>query len=303
MKFAAPDLENSSEIAGLLFPRQIIPNQKKRCIMKKAVFVLSLLFFVNSICFAQMAGNQVFGSQNNQNNLRKPETGNGSLKTNESPDYQTYSIESSVLLNVPPDSYIAVFGFDRLGSTSDNSNAQVNASFENFAKDLQALGISKNDVYVDFITQTTTIVDRTTRAFQTRKTIAVKYSDRKLFEKIVTLAASKDIFDLVKVDFVVSDLEKVRTELFAQASQMLKSKHKKYMDTFGITLVPQGLAIERYDAFYPSERYKGYEKSFFYEPIEQKGLDRVINSVGIDPMVQFTIYLRMDYDIPKSKEK
>jgi hypothetical protein len=296
-------LENSSEIAELLFPRQIIPNQKKRCIMKKAVFVFSLLFFVNSICFAQVAGNQIYGDQNYQRNLRQPETGNGSLKTNESPDYQTYAIESSVLLNVKADSYIAVFGFDRLGSTSDNSNTQVNLAFDNFAKELQILGISKDDIFIDFITQTTTIVDQTTRAFQTRKTIAVRYKERKLFEKIVTLAATKDIFDLIKVDYVVSDLEKVRAELFVQASEILKSKHKKYMDTFGITLAPRGLSSEKYDVFYPSERYKSYQKSFYYESIEQKGFDRVMSSVGIDPMVQFTVYLRMDYDIPKSKEK
>ena len=113
----------------------------------------------------------------------------------------------------------------------------------------------------------------------------------------------KDIFDLVKVDYIVSDLEKVRGELFTQASDILKSKHKKYMDTFGITLNPRGLAIEKYDAFYPSERYKGYVKSFYYEPIEQKSFDRVINSVGIEPLVQFTVYLRMDYSIEKLKEK
>lgn len=264
--------------------------------MKKAFFIIGLLFFVNSICFAQVAGNQIYSNQNYQNTLRNPETSNGNLKSNENRDYTTYAIESSVLMNVKPDAYVAVFGFDRLGSTSDNSNAQVNAVFEEFAKGLQNLGIAKDDVFIDFITQTTTVVDQTSRAFQTRKTIAVRYKDRRLFEKIVTLAASKDIFDLVKVDYVVSDLERVRAELFEQASQILKAKHKKYVDSFGITLIPRSLAVEKYDAFYPGERYKGYQKSFYYEPVEQKSFDKVINSVGIEPMVQFTIYLRMDYD-------
>jgi len=273
--------------------------------MKKAFLVFSILFFVNSICLAQVAGNQIYGDQNYQRNLRQPENGNGGLKTNESPEYQTYSVESSVLLNVKPDAYVAVFGFDRLGSTSENSNAQVNAVFEEFAKGLQLMGIAKEDIFIDFITQATTIVDQTTRAFQTRKTIAVRYKDRKLFEKIVTLAASKDIFDLVKVDYVVSDLEKVRTDLFAQASEILKAKHKRYVETFGITLNPRGLSVEKYDAFYPGERYKGYQKTFYYEPIEQKSFDKIINSAGIEPVVQFTVYLRMDYDmrLPNQKEK
>lgn len=271
--------------------------------MKKAFLMFCILFFVNSICFAQAAGNQIYSDQNYGRNLRKPEVGNGNLKTSESPEYQTYAIESSVLLNVKPDSFIAVFGFDRLGSTSDNSNAQVNAVFNDFSKSLQSLGVSKDDVFIDFITQSITNVDQTTRAFQTRKTISVRYKDRDLFEKIVTLAASKDIFDLVKVDFIVSDLEKVRADLFAQAAEILKAKHKKYVDTFGITLNPRGLSVERYDAFYPSERYKGYQKSFYYEPIEQKGFDKVINMVGVEPMVQFTVYLRMDYDTGMMKQK
>lgn len=113
------------------------------------------------------------------------------------------------------------------------------------------------------------------------------------------MAAGKSIFDLVKVDYIVSNFEKIRADLFEQASQIIKAKHKKYVDTFGLTLVPKSLAIEKYDAFYPNERYKGYQKTFYYEPIDQNNFDRVINPVGVEPMVQFTIYLRMDYDTGK----
>ncbi len=261
--------------------------------MKKAFLLFNLLFFVNSVCVAQVAGNRVYSNQNDSNNLRKPQTGDGNLKTNEN---RFYSIEANVLLNIKPDTFVAVFGFDRLGSTSENSNSQVNIVFAEFTKDLQSLGIPKDDIFIDFITQTTTVVDQTSRAFQTRKTVAIRYKDRKLFEKIVTLAASKSIFDLIKVDYIVSDFEKVRAELFEQASEAVKSKQKKYIDAFGITLVPKSLAVEKYDAFYPSDRYIGYQKTFFYEPIEQDDFDKVINPVGIEPVVQYTIYLRMDYD-------
>ncbi len=263
--------------------------------MKKAFLMFCLLFFVNSICFAQVAGNQIFADQNqsNQNRLRQPNVSDGNLKTNEN---RFYSIESSVLLNVKPDAFMVVFGFDRLGSTSENSNSQVNVVFDEFIKELQSLGISKEDIFVDFITQTTTLVDQTARAFQTKKNISIRYKDRKLFEKIVSLAAAKSIFDLVKVDYIVSNTEKVRADLFEQASQIIKLKHKKYVDTFSITLVPKSLAVEKYEAFYPSERYKGYQKSFFYEPIDQDNFDRIINPVGVEPMVQFSVYLRMDYD-------
>lgn len=261
--------------------------------MKKAVLVFSLLFFVNSICLAQVAGNQVYANQNNSNRQREPNINNGNLQANGS---RYYSIETSVLLNVKPDAYVAVFGFDRLGSTSENSNAQVNSLFEEFTKDLQGLGIPKNDIFIDFITQTTTVVDQTSRAFQTKKTISIRYKDRSLFEKLVTLAAGRSIFDLIKVDYIISDTENVRAKLFEQAAQVLKSKHEKYKSTFGLTLIPKSLAIEKYDAFYPSERYVGYQKSFYYDPVSSEGFDKVLNPIGIEPVVQFTLYLRMDYD-------
>jgi Protein of unknown function (DUF541) len=266
--------------------------------MKKALLMLGLLFFVNSICFAQVAGNQIYADQNysNQNRTRQPKESDGDLKTNET---RFYSIESSVLLNVKPDAFMVVFGFDRLGSTSENSNSQVNVVFDEFTKDLLTLGIPKEDIFVDFITQTTTIVDQTTRAFQTKKTISIRYKDRKLFEKIVSLAASKSIFDLVKVDYIVSNYERIRADLFEQASQIIKAKHQKYVDTFGLTLTPKSLSVEKYDAFYPSERYVGYQKSFYYQPVNQNGFDRIINPVGVEPLVQFTINLTMDYDTGK----
>ncbi len=268
--------------------------------MRKAFLILGVLFFVNSICFAQVAGNRVYGNQDNANNLRDPNQSDGNLKTNES---RFYSIESNVLMNVKPDAFVAVFGFDRLGSTSENSNSQVNAVFDEFTRDLQSLGVLKNDIFVDFIAQTTTIVDETSRAFQTRKTIAVRYKDKNLFEKIVTLAASKSVFDLVKVDYIVNDLEKARAQLFEQASQLINAKQKKYIDAFGITLAPKSLAIEKYDAFYPNERYKSYQKTFFYEPVGQNGFDKTINSIGIEPMVQLTIQLRMDYETKPPEQK
>lgn len=260
--------------------------------MKKALIVFSLLFFVNSICLAQVAGSQILNSRNNAR-LREPDTGNGNLRTSQN---RFYSIESSVLLNVKPDAFVAVFGFDRLGSTSENSNSQVNVVFNAFIKDLQALGISKQDIFVDFITQSTTVIDQTTRAFQTRKTISIKYKDRKLFEKLITIAANNSIFDLIKVKYVVDSNENIRAKLFEEAGKIIKSKHEKYKSTFGLTLIPKSLAIEKYDTFYPSERYVGSQKTFFYNPVDSKNFDRTINPINIEPMVQYTIYLKMDYD-------
>ena len=261
--------------------------------MKQVCLVVGLMFFVNSICFAQTAGNQIYGDQQSSQ-LRKPVLSSGDLRNRD--QYQRYyMIESNVMVNVKPDSFVAVFGFDRLGSTSENSNEQVNTIFSNFKKALTKLGITDEDVFIDFITQTTTTVEQT-KAFQTKKTIAVRYKDRNLFEKIVTLAAANSIYDLIKVDYIVSDFEKIRPQLFDEASKVVLSKYDKYTKLFGVKLTPKGLEAETYGAFYPGERYVGYQRSFYYQPLSQTSFDKVVNPVGIEPLVQFTLYLRMVYD-------
>jgi hypothetical protein len=81
------------------------------------------------------------------------------------------------------------------------------------------------------------------------------------------------------------------------------------------------LAVEKYAAFYPAERYQGYQafesgaakttdyrnvrttitlrksSTFFYEPLDANKFDKVINPIGIEPTVQFTLYLQVLYKL------
>ncbi len=81
------------------------------------------------------------------------------------------------------------------------------------------------------------------------------------------------------------------------------------------------VANEKYDAFYPGDLYADYQafesgktygnydnnrvisqrktKTFYYEPLDANDFDSVINQIGIEPMVQFTLYLRVQYDLKK----
>ncbi len=269
--------------------------------MKKAFFVFCLLFFVNLITFAQEAGNRIYGNQGYVNQLRNPIVSSGDLRNN-TQYHRYYMIESNVLLNVKPDSFVAVFGFDRLGSTSENSNDQVNTTFRAFKKGLAGMGVTEDDIFIDFITQTQTVVEQT-RAFQTKKTIAIRYKNRDLFEKIVTLAAANSIYDLIKVDYIVSDFNRIRAQLFEEASKTVKAKLEKYTTLFGVKLSPKGLEAETYGAFYPGERYVGYQRSFYYQPLSLTAFDTVITPIGIEPVVQFTLYLRMVYDTESETPK
>jgi len=290
--------------------------------MKKLLLIFSLLFFLNSINFAQESGNRNYNQQR-----RKPLTNSGVL-TATSNGKDVYFVEANVVMNVKADAYAAVFGLSQEAMTAAESNEKINRLIAAFTKDLDVLGVKKNDVFVDFITQNK-VYDYTTSGnvttekfsgFETKKNIAVRYSDREVLEKIIAAATKNSIFDLIKVDYVVSDMKTINARLYEEAVKVVKQKEAAYANSFGIKMSPTNLANEKYDAFYPGELYAGYQayesgntygdyekrviqqrktKTFYYEPLDASDFDSVINQIGIEPMVQFTLYMRMQYELKK----
>lgn len=298
--------------------------------MKKSILLFVLLSLASTV-FGQESGNRIYGNRGYYNQQRRqPPTNTGNLATSRA---NAYAIEASVLTNMKPDAFVAVFGINEEAGAAAASNEKVNARINEFTKAINGLGITQNDIFVDFITQNR-VYDYTVQGsqatenltgFETKKTIAVRYKRRDLFEKILGAAANVRIFDLIKVDYVVSDFDAVRARLFEEAVKVVKAKEAKYTQSFGLKLTPVGLENEKYDAFYPSEsyeRYQAYETgdaytsssgsskviqrksfTFFYEPFDGSRFDAVINGLGIEPVVQLTLYLRMHYDSEMPKER
>jgi uncharacterized protein YggE len=296
--------------------------------MKKSFLLLISLFAAVTVC-GQESGNRIYGN-NGYYQQRRPQTNSGSLIGS----YGGYAIEASVLTNLKPDAFVVVFGVDEEATTSAASNEKVKAKVAELVQKLTPLGINQNDVFVDFITQNRvydfsvsgTQATENLTGFETKKTVAVRYKSRELFEKIVTTAAHVRIFDLIKVDYIVSDFETVRARLFEAAVKIIKSKEAKYMKSLGVGLTPLGLANEMYDVSYPSEAYQRYQAfetgdasvyspnspssrvvqrksfTFFYEPFNASRFDAVLLPMGIEPVVQYSLYLRMQYDSKKPKE-
>lgn len=301
----------------------------------KRVFLLivlsSCVLSNHNAVYPQESGNRIYGNRGYYNQQqRKPVTNNGNL----APNQIGWSIEASVLTNLKPDAFVAVFGINQEALGPGASNQKVNAKAADLSKALLPLGIGPGDIFVDFITQTP-VYDYSVQGaratenrtgFETKKTVAIRYTRRELFEQIVTAAADLQIFDLIKVDYIVKDFDAVRKRLFEEAVKVIKGKERTYIKSFGVTLNPVGLASERYDAFYPSDSYQRYQAfetgdayaytssgttskviqrksfTFFYEPIEPSPFDAVLQPLGIEPVVQFSLYLRMQYDNTKPKQ-
>jgi len=294
--------------------------------MKKILSLIVLVIFSSTLVFAQEAGNRAYGTSR-----RKPTVNSGVL-TATGPDGKglLYFVEANVLLNVKADSYVAVFGVVQEAPTAAESNAKTDGAISQFTADLEKLGIKRADTFTDFITQNK-IYDYATNGstttekfsgFETKKNINVRYRDRDLLDKILAAATKASIFDLIEVDYTVSDLSGAHAKLYDEAVKVIKQKESSYANAFGVRLAPTNVANEKYDAFYPSELYANYSayeagstygdynnrviqarktRTFFYTPLNASDFDSAINPLGIEPMVQFTLYLKMQYDLGARK--
>jgi len=294
--------------------------------MKKCfLLILSLLAVVTAS--GQESGNRIYGNNGYYQQKRHLQINTGTLGNSG----EGYALEASVLTNLKPDAFVVVFGVNDEGANAATSNEKVNAKIANLIQKVKPLGIDSNNIFVDFITQNrvydftvsgTQATEKFT-GFETKKTVAIRYTSRELFERIVSAATDSHIFDLIKVDYIVSDFDSVRANLFDAAVKVLKSKEQKYANALGVTLGAVGLSIEKYDVTYPAEAYQRYQAfetgdasveneqgvssrvekrksfTFFYEPVAASSFDSVLAPPGLEPVVQLSIYLRMQYQVKR----
>jgi uncharacterized protein YggE len=293
--------------------------------MKRVAAILVSLVLFSVAILGQEAGNRSYGTQR-----RKPLVNSGILTGSADDKTRVYYVEANVLMNMKPDAFVAVFAVVQEGPTSAESNTKLDTQISGFTKDLDGIGIKKGDVFVDFINQNK-VYDYTTNAntvtekfsgFETKKNVAVRYRDREMLERILSAATKASIFDLIEVKYLVTDINAVHTRLYDEAVKVIKQKETSYGNSFGTRLAATNLANEKYDAFYPAELYANYQafeagntygdynnrviqqrktRTFYYDPLDESDYDSVINQMGIEPMVQFTLYMKMQYDLGLKK--
>lgn len=294
--------------------------------MKKAFLILLVTGLCQLIALGQESGNRNYNRDARNSELRKPPTTGVVYNNGE------MFIESYVLLNAAPDEFVAVFGVAQEAPTAVESNQKVNARIEQFLSAAAALGVNRNNTFVDFITQNRVYnfsrdsdgtIRETLTGFETKKTIAIRYRDRPLLEKLLTAAAQASIFDLIKVDYIINDMTKIRSRLFEEAVRIVKQKEENYVRSLGVAIRRIALLQETYDAHYPAELYLTYtafeagavesnyynqntrvirerkSSTSYLEPLDRSAFDAVLNPAGIEPMVQCTVYLKVSYSLAR----
>jgi uncharacterized protein YggE len=239
------------------------------------------------------------------------------------------NIEAYVLFNAAPDEFLVVFGVSQEGPTPGESNQKANARIDRFLGAAEKLGIPRHNTFVDFITQnriysfapgTAGIIRESLTGFETKKTVSLRYKDRAMLEKLLDAAAQASIFDLIKVDYLITDMNKIRKALFEEAVRVVKQKEETYSHALGLGISRRVLLQETYDTVYPGELYQTYtafesgavdsnyesntrvirerkSSTSYLEPLDPSSFDTILNPSSIEPAVQCTLFMKVMYSV------
>jgi uncharacterized protein YggE len=299
--------------------------------------LIIILLLVPGRSYAQIGGNANFGETRGRGGAEQRERTKPVIAKDDHPPTATSMfVEANVLMNVRADQYVVIFAIAHDGETLADCARKMDATLKTFTDDIKALGIVGDDVFVDFIAQhkiygfdlTGNIAKEKLVGFDLKKNVSIRYTDQALLDKITAAAARSQVFDLVKVDYIVKDLNKVQDKLTEEAARVLKQKTSRYQKLLGITLrPPMQVYAEKFATHYPTELYDSYtaaesetmsnaayrqnyttqlarkNRTFYFNGLDADGFDDVITPVYNEPVVQCTLYLKVKYEVEQAKAK
>src|SRR5262249_11995777 len=237
--------------------------------MKMKVY-LSLLVCIIALATevrSQTSGNAVYSPANRTEANRRLARGSVAFGAIPLPDNSGMIIPAHVQINVKADEYVGVFGLSQEGRTVQDCNQKINTQIENFAGELKNLGVKAEDVEVDHTTQTRAydyqiagnVATEKAVGFIIKKTVAVHFKEKDLLNKLMGAAAKSDIYDLIKVDYVVNDPAAVREKLYEESVRIIKDKATRYDKSLGLKFRSQLQVVqENYNTIFPTESYDSY---------------------------------------------
>jgi uncharacterized protein YggE len=305
--------------------------------MKKTFLLAILLAAQTRSGFCQHSGNVAYGQPYGRARAEQIEAAKRTLSPAEMPPGSNCMfLEASVLMNVKGDEYVAVFGLSVESATVAECNEKMDALVREFTDALKPLGLAANDWFVDFVAQNRiygyrvdgNVAKEELTGFELKKNVAIRYRDGLLLDKLMVAASRLKIYDLIKVDYIVKDQPAVQERLLTEAAGILKQKAARYEKLLGIKLLtPPQVYAEKPSIHYPGQMYDSYvayegervdrplfqskyliqdlrkARTSYFNPLSGDGFDLVINPVVVEPVVQFTLYLKVKYDMaPRGKK-
>ncbi|MDP9077290.1 MAG: hypothetical protein M3O71_07710 [Bacteroidota bacterium] len=213
------------------------------------------------------------------------------------------------------------------------SNRRIDKRINGFISALLKLNIAQKDIYVDMTTQNKlfdyrvkgNIADQYLKGFEIGKNVIIRIKDIKDLDNLLITASGYQIYDLVKVDYIVNDVNKVQNQLFKLATDVINEKKDLCVAATNARLLPVSQIYgEDFYSYYPAQLYKAYtaqnsskiyteydrlikkdlksSTTYYYDKVNYSGFDKIINPSIIEPAVEFVFSLQIKFQIEKGKK-
>lgn len=289
-----------------------------------AITVCTVIFLLAVPVSGQQSGNNVFGQSHNNRQTHLVSAGKLYLSDT------SFVINANVLINVIADNYVATFGVSQSSETLKEANTKIDIRIRDFISALEKTGIAGSDIYIDMTTQTQIsdyrikgdYAEQYISGFEQKKNVIVRFSGIEVLDKMIVLASDYDIYDLAKVDYILTDINEVYSHLFEESMKIINRKKELYVKATGVNLSPTSAIYgESFYSYTPQQLYKSYtpnrttayynynssgkrkdlmqNTTFYYDKINYSGFDKVIDPAITEPAVEFVMALQIKFNIKK----
>lgn len=306
----------------------------------KNIIVLFLLLFIASTSFGQAAGNSRNSEDKsayrlNPTTQRWERTSSPRPANAKSNSNQHTLLNIKILLNQEADTYVAIFHLSQVGARAGQADSLMNDRINGFKSKLAQLGITNESIFLDVLSFVPVYEYQVQRklfskkyleipkGFELKKNIHIRFKDEQVLDRIMTAAAQNEIYDFVRVNYFVENVEAAHKKMRAKALELIKARETYYRQ-LGIELDTLYRTIsEGSSVAYPYESYAAYQayannnlltevksgkvsrakkaQTVYYKPMDYRSFDAVINPTIFKPVVQFSYNLHVNYERNKSK--
>ncbi len=228
-------------------------------------------YFMLSVLYLSIFSNaQISGNANYENNSYKAKETRIPLTTTNSSDEMTITIKG--IYNTKATSLVAVFSILQAGKTAEEANTLMDERLNKVNSDIKSVSSEIQTVtdMISFVPMYSYDVEKKLFnpktynekpiGFELRKNLIVKFKDGRDLDKILSVCARQEIYDLAKVDYIISDFDKIREELQTKAIEKYKQMIANYSTVMNIDFSKKEKTInEGYNVLYPMENYIKYQ--------------------------------------------
>jgi len=247
--------------------------------------------------------------------------------SNEATDIQIH-----ILKNATPTSYTAIFHINQAGEKVSELDSNLNRRLRKFMALSKEIGLKQSDFYTDMIALvpvfrkekkffSSTYVE-VPKGFEMQKNVHIRYSYASQLDRLFSIAAQCEIYDLIKVEYHYDSMQAAQTEMRKRAIEILKLRttHLKStginIDTCFRTLtdnIQQIDPVDHYkpyqplsvsaitdDAVTPETAVRPNRSTLFHNRMPEGNYDAVINPSPLEPSIQitYTAYIHFERKLP-----